>query len=128
MQYHIVALVFAFGAMLPGHAMAQADIDRPGGDFKGVYVNNAAECQRQCNNDAQCQAWTFVRRDRHCMLKNSVPQSRADACCESGLHDMKALTRPLPHTSSPSQKAAPAPKETGIVDHGSCDADKPGDC
>ena len=85
MRLHLMALILAFGSVLPAHAVAQTNTDRPGWNLKGVDANDASACQRECNNDRQCEAWTFVRREHYCLLKYSVPQARKDTCCESGL-------------------------------------------
>jgi PAN domain len=85
MRLHLMALILAFGSVLPGHAVAQANTDRPGWNLKGVDANDASACERECNKDRQCEAWTFVRREHYCLLKYSVPTARKDTCCESGL-------------------------------------------
>jgi PAN domain len=98
MRLHLMALVVAFGSVLPGHAVVaeaiERNTDRPGGDLRGVWVNNAPACQRECRNDRQCRAWTYVKRDHKCILKNIIGQARTDACCTSGVLVRPGLASP----------------------------------
>jgi len=89
MRLHLMALILAFGSVLPGHSVAQTNTDRPGWNLKDVDANDPSVCERECNNDRQCQAWTFVRSEHYCSLKYSVPPARKDRCCESGLKTQK---------------------------------------
>ena len=42
-------------------------------------------CQRACNGDPRCRAWTFIRFSRQCRLKYQTGQSVRNNCCVSGL-------------------------------------------
>jgi len=65
----------------------EENTDRPGGDYKTVSMSDAYSCQRLCQEDTQCRAYTFIppkfRPDYWkgprsvCFLK-SVPSSAAD--------------------------------------------------
>ncbi|MBL8624054.1 MAG: hypothetical protein JNK64_22285 [Myxococcales bacterium] len=63
----------------------EADVDRPGGDFKTITlgtntqrtpdINRATRCQTACARDAACKAWAISERDAtetRCYLKSSV--------------------------------------------------------
>jgi len=73
----------------------ERNIDRPGRDYRNFSIerngvrNPRWQCRKACRDDEQCQAWTFVKGTRskapHCWLKDSVPQPRANACCDSGV-------------------------------------------
>ena len=85
--HYLMALFLFFGSTLPAAAQRMQDnTDRPGSDFKGVYVNDPFLCRDECRrNQRECRAWTFVKRDHHCMLKTTAQNARADACCVSGV-------------------------------------------
>ena len=73
-------------------ARAQANFDRPGGDYQNSPVpsGDPAECALVCERDRRCRAWSFSypNEPSHaavCWLKNSVPPRMADDCCVSGV-------------------------------------------
>ena len=94
MRLHLMALVLVFGSVLPGHTVAQIierDTDRPGGDFRAILgLDNASACERVCFDDDRCRVWTYVEHDHSCILKNTIPQARKDACCTSGMVQERA--------------------------------------
>jgi PAN domain len=113
-----MALWLAAWSLLPGDAAAlERDIDRPGGDYKASYVDDASACERECRRNGGCRAWTYVKRDNHCMLKNTVPQARRDACCTSGVQKPIVIKFKTPQPQRPPQRQAQPP---GIIDHGTC--------
>jgi len=71
----------------------EKDTDRPGKDIRGfdLPVNDPAACQRECQNNRQCKAWTFVKPNTvqgprpRCWLKHTIPPPRRNACCVSGI-------------------------------------------
>lgn len=74
----------------PAHA--QANFDRPGGDYLSSPVpsGDPADCALVCERDRRCRAWSFnypneTSRAALCWLKNSVPARIADDCCVSGV-------------------------------------------
>lgn len=74
----------------PAHA--QANFDRPGGDYSRTLLpsGDAAVCALQCERDRRCRAWSFnypaVSDDGSvCWLKNSVPERVPSNCCVSGV-------------------------------------------
>jgi hypothetical protein len=65
---------------LPVGAAMEPGIDRPGSDYRNFDVNNAgpAACQRACEGDATCRAWTHTEPGMQapggmCWLKDAVP-------------------------------------------------------
>ncbi len=73
-------------------ALAQANFDRPGGDYvsQPVTSGDPADCALMCERDRRCRAWTFayptdVISGAVCWLKSSVPARVADSCCVSGV-------------------------------------------
>ncbi len=77
---------------------AMAGVNLPGSDYSNFWqdVPGAGTCQSRCEQEARCQAWTYVKPGvqgsrARCWLKSGVPASRPDACCVSGV---KASGRP----------------------------------
>jgi len=73
-------------------AQAQANFDRPGGDYSSAPVpsGDPADCALVCERDRRCRAWSFnypndISHAAVCWLKNSVPARIADDCCVSGV-------------------------------------------
>ncbi len=73
-------------------AMAQANFDRPGGDYMNspVVSGDPADCALACERDRRCRAWTFayptdITSGAVCWLKGNVPPRVADTCCISGV-------------------------------------------
>jgi hypothetical protein len=65
--------------------------DRPGSDYRSVDLTDADPrlCQRECERDRSCRAWTYVRpgvqgEDPKCYLKAPAPGATRDGCCVSG--------------------------------------------
>jgi PAN domain len=73
-------------------ALAQANFDRPGGDYQSSPVpsGDPADCALECERDKRCRAWTFSYPTDSpagavCWLKSNVPARTVDACCVSGV-------------------------------------------
>ena len=73
-------------------ALAQANFDRPGGDYQSAPVTSGdpADCALACERDRRCRAWSFnyptdVAGGAVCWLKSSVPARVPDNCCVSGV-------------------------------------------
>ena len=83
----------------------EQDVNRLGSDFRDFDLAEADPqlCQRACDDDARCQAWTYVRPGiqapaARCWLKAPVPLPlKQEPCCVSGV------------------KAAPAPAASGLA-------------
>ena len=78
----LMTLGFVAAATATESAFAQANFDRPGGDYMNVVVpsGDPAECALLCERDRRCRAWSFnypsnISRNALCWLKNSVPAS-----------------------------------------------------
>jgi hypothetical protein len=86
----ISALLAAAGATRP--AQAQANFDRPGGDYQSSLVpsGDPADCALVCERDRRCRAWSFnyptdVAGGAVCWLKSNVPARIENNCCVSGV-------------------------------------------
>ena len=88
----LVMLAFLAAAASARPALAQANFDRPGGDYLSAPVTSGdpAECALVCERDRRCRAWTFAypsdtAAGAVCWLKSSVPPRVQDNCCVSGV-------------------------------------------
>jgi PAN domain len=88
----LVTLVFLAAAAPVRPAQAQANFDRPGGDYLSspVASGDPADCALVCERDRRCRAWSFnyptdTAIGAVCWLKNSVPARVRDNCCVSGV-------------------------------------------
>jgi PAN domain len=86
----ISAVLAATMATPPAHA--QANFDRPGGDYQSSPVpsGDPEVCALACERDRRCRAWSFdyptdVDSGAVCWLKSSVPGRIPDNCCVSGV-------------------------------------------
>src|ERR1700674_5076577 len=73
-------------------AQAQANFDRPGGDYLNSPIESGdpADCALMCERDKRCRAWSFnyptdPATGALCWLKNTVPARVQDNCCVSGV-------------------------------------------
>ncbi len=58
------------------------------GDYDIFQVGRAqgwGACERACNGDPRCKAWTFIRSNRQCRLKYMAGRSVRNNCCVSGV-------------------------------------------
>jgi len=70
----------------------EQNTDRPRRDFKHIIPasDDAVLCQKACQDDARCKAWTYVKPNTlqgsrpNCWLKTSVPPAVPNSCCVSG--------------------------------------------
>ena len=89
----VVALAFLAAAISARPALAQANFDRPGGDYVSAPVisGDPADCALVCERDRRCRAWSFnyptdITSGAVCWLKSSVPARVQSNCCVSGVH------------------------------------------
>jgi len=89
----LVLLIMLFASFAEVWAM-ENNTDRPGRDYKSFDLSspNPYTCQTACENEEQCQAWTYVKPDvqgpqARCWLKNSGPTPTMNTCCISGVID-----------------------------------------
>ena len=73
-------------------AQAQANFDRPGGDYQSSLVTSGdpADCALMCERDRRCRSWSFnyptdAAGGAVCWLKSNVPARAQDNCCVSGV-------------------------------------------
>jgi len=88
----LVALALWVTALPVQPAFAQANFDRPGGDYTSspVLSGDPADCALACERDRRCRSWTFAYPNDTaagavCWLKSSVPPRVQDSCCVSGV-------------------------------------------
>ena len=88
----LVTLTLFAAAIGARAAQAQANFDRPGGDYQSSPVTSGdpADCALVCERDRRCRAWSFnyptdVTGGAVCWLKSSVPARVQDSCCVSGV-------------------------------------------
>jgi hypothetical protein len=88
----LVLSVFLAAAMAVQPAQAQANFDRPGGDYLSspVASGDPADCALVCERDKRCRAWSFnyptdTAGGAVCWLKSNVPARTEDDCCVSGV-------------------------------------------
>jgi PAN domain len=86
----VLACLAAAGIARP--AAAQANFDRPGGDYTSAPISSGdpADCALLCERDRRCRAWSFnyptvIESSAVCWLKGSVPARVPDNCCVSGV-------------------------------------------
>src|ERR1700730_6064997 len=83
---------FAAVAMATQPAQAQANFDRPGGDYQSspVASGDPADCALVCERDRRCRAWSFnyptdIAGGAVCWLKSNVAARIDNNCCVSGV-------------------------------------------
>src|SRR5438128_8560625 len=88
----LVTIIVGAAGTVTRPAMAQANFDRPGGDYSSAPVpsGDPADCALVCERDRRCRAWTFAyptdaTNGAVCWLKGSVPARVQDNCCVSGV-------------------------------------------
>jgi hypothetical protein len=88
----LVALVFSAAVAATRPAQAQANFDRPGGDYQSspVVSGDPADCALVCERDRRCRAWSFnyptdMTVGAVCWLKGNVPARIQNGCCVSGV-------------------------------------------
>lgn len=59
--------------------------NRYGSDYRSFNASDSNSCLTACQNDSQCQAYTFVISWNTCFLKNAQPGSSSDSNCISGV-------------------------------------------
>src|SRR3981081_3658950 len=87
-------LTLLIGTSVPAtrQVQAQANFDRPGGDYTSAPVpsGDPADCALVCERDRRCRAWSFnyptdTAGGAVCWLKSNVPARAQDNCCVSGV-------------------------------------------
>lgn len=100
----------AGNAQPPLPAWVEPDVDRPGSDFRILWLRGGLEaCQEACAQNPLCKSYTYVKegspgRIEGCWLKDAVSAPVRDACCVSGVKTGETVSRYL-------QEPATLPKE-----------------
>ena len=88
----VVTLAAVAAVATVGVARAQANFDRPGGDYLRAPVpsGDPEDCALMCERDRRCRAWSFnypndAAGGAVCWLKSSVPARVQDDCCVTGV-------------------------------------------
>jgi PAN domain len=96
----VVMLAFLAAAVCARPALAQANFDRPGGDYLSspVISGDPAECALVCERDRRCRAWTFsyptdLAKGAVCWLKSNVPARVQSDCCVTGVRGAGVVER-----------------------------------
>ena len=96
----VVTLAFLAAAVSARPALAQANFDRPGGDYLSAPVTSGdpAECALVCERDRRCRAWTFsyptdLANRAVCWLKSNVPARVQSDCCVTGVRGAGVVER-----------------------------------
>jgi hypothetical protein len=83
-----------------GPVSRDENTDRPGNDYRNFELSrpDAGLCGEECARDARCKAYVYVApgvqgQSARCWLKDSVPESRRDTCCVSGVKGAKGLLK-----------------------------------
>ena len=71
----------------------EPNTNRWGMDYRDFILKTGdpALCQQACQQEQQCQAWTYVKQERHCWLKSGEAPAGHDSCCVSGLKTGRSL-------------------------------------
>jgi hypothetical protein len=79
----------SIGVMTKANTTFMPNWDVPGWDYFSVpNINNSLDCQRACDQDVKCRAWTFVSTrelNNNCFLKTGIPRLETDPTCTSGV-------------------------------------------
>src|SRR3954468_2299622 len=96
----VVSLAFLAATVSARPALAQANFDRPGGDYLSAPVTSGdpAECALVCERDRRCRAWTFsypidLANRAVCWLKSNVPARVQSDCCVTGVRGAGVVER-----------------------------------
>ena len=81
------------GVIEPKNGPIEFGIDRFGGDYRHFDVPtdvSGKSCERACEADETCRAWTYVRpgylgQSAVCYLKNHITRPVRKACCLAGV-------------------------------------------
>ena len=96
----LLALLIGANVTAAREARAQANFDRPGGDYASSPVpsGDPADCALVCERDRRCRAWSFsyptdAAGGAVCWLKSNVPARAQNNCCVSGVRGAGVVER-----------------------------------
>src|SRR3954447_19443868 len=88
----LLALLVGANVTAAREAQAQANFDRPGGDYASSPLpsGDPADCALVWERDRGCRAWSFsyptgAAAGAACWLKSNVPARAQNNCCVSGV-------------------------------------------
>src|SRR6201992_1327767 len=88
----LVTSFFLMAIIVSRPAQAQANFDRPGGDYQSspVASGDPMECALTCERDRRCRSWSFaypteIAGSALCWLKSTVPARVPDNSSISGV-------------------------------------------
>jgi hypothetical protein len=80
------------GKVIQPDSGTEINTDRPGLNYRSfdLDVPEPKRCQRTCQDDPKCKAWTYVKPGvqgpkARCWLKSGVPPAKSAQCCISGV-------------------------------------------
>lgn len=124
----VASLVFgaipaeAGNAQSPLPAWVEPDVDRPGSDFRILWLRGGlAACQEACAQNPLCKSYTYVKegspgRIEGCWLKDAVSAPVRDACCVSGVKTGETVSRYLQEPVTVPKEEVPAPPSQARTD------------
>jgi hypothetical protein len=86
-----VLALFVLAMLSPHPVLAQANFDRPGGDYLRLPIPSGDPqlCALRCERDRRCRAWAFsypsIGESAMCWLKNAVPQRVENSTSVTGV-------------------------------------------
>ncbi len=123
----LAGILFCLSLAIPGRAGGQEvrqqgwvepELDRPGSDFKILWLRGGAEaCQEACAQNPRCKSYTYVRegvpgRSEGCWLKDDVPPAVENGCCVSGVKTPDTVSRFRRESALP-PRMGPPPDASG---------------
>ena len=95
---HIIILLLSIGLSLLYANEIEYNTDRPGSDYKQLgNLKNSSVCQKKCQIENRCLAWTFVKANTiqgpksHCYLKDKIPNNVYNASTISGVINRRVV-------------------------------------
>lgn len=90
----------------------------PGSDIASIRVPKSTQCQRLCENDTNCNTWSYNNNNQQCHLKRGHPHCRANGNYTSGhIFDENRPSIPSVSPSQPSQPSAQPVKVTTAINN-----------
>jgi hypothetical protein len=88
-----LAIIFIFSTCSAlADEQFEVNTSRPGSSYRHFELSEAdpALCKKACEEEAQCEAWTYVKPGFQgaksvCWLKDSAPTAQQNICCVSGV-------------------------------------------
>jgi hypothetical protein len=78
-----------YGAAQAQKVSEEAETNRRGGDYNSFQVRDLRECQRACEREDRCQAYTYYEIETKCFLKDRVPGAEKTRYQTSGVKERR---------------------------------------